>query len=119
MDFKNGTDGWEASSFSPSPSNPWLITQQALPTARELILTERRYLSSLFRLLRPDSTLTPVPKMMISYVRDLVDISERLLKGMEREPSVRGVAEKFAEVGGVDEAESAFVGWCGAVGGWF
>ena len=111
--------GMDGHSFPFSQSNPWPITQRALLTTRELILTERRYLSSLLLLLRPDSTLTPVPRMMISYVKELVGISERLLEGMEKEPSVRGVCEVFVEVGGVDEAESAFVKWCGVVGDWF
>ena len=112
-------------SFSPPSPNPtWLITQRVLLTTRELILTERHYLSSLLLLLCPDSTLTPVPEMMLSYVKELVGVSERLLKGMEREPSVRGVAEVFVQVGCVDGdeskgAESAFVDWCGVVGGWF
>ena len=60
--------------------------------------------------------------MMISRAKELVDVSRRLLTGMEGEPSARGVAEVFVEVGGglnVNGAESAFVGWCGAVGGWF
>ena len=107
---------------SPSnPSNPWLLTQRALLTTRELILTERHYLSSLLLLLCPDSTLTPVPEMMVSHAKELVEVSKRLLKGMEGEPSARGVAEVFVEVGGlsVDGAESAFVEWCSAVGGWF
>ena len=34
-------------------------------------------------------------------MKELVSISERLLEGMEKEPSVRGVAEAFVEVGGV------------------
>lgn len=118
---------------SPSNSSPtWLTTQRALLTTRELILTERHYLSSLLLLLCPDSTLTPVPEMMVSCVKELVGVSERLLKGMEKEPSVRGVAEVFVEIGedvvgeggqvdgdGDKGAERAFVGWCGVVGGWF
>ncbi|KAF8808150.1 hypothetical protein BYT27DRAFT_6605086 [Phlegmacium glaucopus] len=125
-------DGQDTSLF-PSPSSnsspTWLTTQQALLTTRELILTERHYLSSLLLLLCPNTTLTPVPEMMVSYVKELVGVSERLLKGMEREPSVRGVAEVFVEVGGgvgvggqVDGdkgAEGAFVDWCCVVGGWF
>ena len=112
------------SSSPPSPNPTWLITQRVLLATRELILTERHYLSSLLLLLSPDSTLTPVPEMMISYVKELVGVSEKLLEGMEREPSVRGVAEVFVQVGcvGGDEskgAESAFVDWCGVVGGWF
>lgn len=121
-------DGHDTSFFS-SPSSShrspsWLKTQRALMTTRELILTERHYLSSLLLLLCSDSTLTPVPEMMVPYVKELVGVSERLLKGMEGEPSVRGVSEVFVEVGGgvVDGdkgAESAFVGWCRVVGGWF
>lgn len=123
-----GVHDFPSSSPPPSPSNPsdpWLITQRALLTTRELILTERHYLSSLLLLLCPDSTLTPVPEMMVSQAKELIDVSKRLLKGMEEEPSVRGVAEVFVEVGGglgvesMDGAESAFVGWCGMVGGWF
>ena len=59
--------------------------------------------------------------MMVTHAKELIDISKRLLKGMEEEPSARGVAEVFLEVGGgfEDGAESAFVRWCGAVGGWF
>jgi hypothetical protein len=121
---KDGDD-FPSSSPHPSPSNPsnpWHITQRALLTTRELILTERHYLSSLLLLLCPDSTLTPVPEMMVLHAKELIDVSKRLLKGMEGEPSARGVAEVFVEVGeGLceDGAESAFVGWCGAVGGWF
>ena len=121
---KDGHD-FLSSSPPPSPSNPsdpWLITQRALLTTRELILTERHYLSSLLLLLCSDSTLTPVPEMMVSHAKELIDVSKRLLKGMEGEPSARGVAEVFVEVGGglgVNGAEDAFVGWCSAVGGWF
>ena len=126
---KDGDD-FPSSSPPPSPSNPsnpWHITQRALLTTRELILTERHYLSSLLLLLCPDSTLTPVPEMMVTHAKELIDVSKRLLKGMEGEPSARGVAEIFVEVGAglgedglcEDGAESAFVGWCSAVGGWF
>ena len=60
--------------------------------------------------------------MMVSQAKALIDVSKKLLKGMEGEPSARGVAEVFVEVGGglcVDGANNAFVEWCGAVGGWF
>ena len=62
--------------------------------------------------------------MMVSHAKELIDVSKKLLKGMEGEPSARGVAEVFVEVGGGlgvngAGAENAFVGWCGAVGGWF
>jgi hypothetical protein len=119
---KDGQD-LTSSSTPPLPSNPcnpWLTTQRALLTTRELILTERHYLASLLLLLTPDSTLTPVPEMMLSHAKQLIDVSKRLLEGMEKEPSARGVAEVFVAVGGLSvDVESAFVGWCGAVGGWF
>ncbi|KAF9535588.1 hypothetical protein CPB83DRAFT_21111 [Crepidotus variabilis] len=99
-----------------SSSTSWLMAQRALLTCRELILTERHYLSLLSALVRQE-TSTPPPPLMVHYAAELVAAADAVLKGMEREPSARGVARAFLER--ENELEGAYTRWCGVVGGWF
>ncbi|KAF8910183.1 hypothetical protein CPB84DRAFT_1764839 [Gymnopilus junonius] len=101
---------------STAPSPTWLAAQRALLICRELILTERHYLSLLLSLLS-QHTATPPPPLMLRYVEELVRASAGVLAGMEKEPSVGGVARAFLEK--EEEVMLAYVGWCGVVGGWF
>ncbi|KDR85784.1 hypothetical protein GALMADRAFT_386901 [Galerina marginata CBS 339.88] len=98
------------------PSSSWLAAQRALLTCRELILTERHYLSLLLSLVA-QHTATPPPPLMLHYAEELVRASAAVLAGMEKEPSVGGVARAFLER--EEEVGSAYIGWCGAVGAWF
>ncbi|KAJ6609349.1 hypothetical protein B0H10DRAFT_480238 [Mycena sp. CBHHK59/15] len=54
---------------------------------------------------------------MLTYLPALVQASEDLLVRMESNPSAQGVAEAFLL--GESRLESAFVAWCGVVGGFF
>ncbi|TFK30939.1 hypothetical protein FA15DRAFT_663012 [Coprinopsis marcescibilis] len=94
----------------------WHTTRHALLTCRELVRTERHYTSSLISLLAGDTT-TPPPSLMQHYVAVLLNASQLFLEKMENNPTPTGVAKAF--VGLEKELETAYVGWCGVVGGWF
>ena len=100
-----------------SSSSSWLKAQRALLTCRELILTERHYHSLLSALVTQGTTATSPPALMKHYAAELVRASVGVLRGMEREPSARGVARAFLDR--EEEVEGAYVRWCGVVGGWF
>ncbi|KAF8900787.1 hypothetical protein CPB85DRAFT_1324908 [Mucidula mucida] len=78
--------------------------------------TERHYLLGL-RTLASSETLTTPPPLMLTYLPALVEVSETLMTGMERNPSAQGVANAFLSV--ADQLEAAFISWCGVVGGFF
>ena len=99
-----------------TPSHAWLAAQRALLTCRELILTERHYLAQLSNLVQ-QHTATPPPALMSDCANEVLQACERVLKGMEKNPSARGVATAFLE--GEAEVQGAYVKWCGVVGDWF
>lgn len=99
-----------------TPSHAWLAAQRALLTCRELILTERHYLAQLSDLVQ-QHTATPPPALMSDCANEVLQACERVLKGMEKNPSARGVATAFLE--GEAEVQGAYVKWCGVVGDWF
>ncbi|KAF8641130.1 hypothetical protein AX17_000772 [Amanita inopinata Kibby_2008] len=101
---------------SRNPTTAWQIARQALLTCRELIRTERHYLSSL-NILTASETATIPPPLMIHYATQLFSVSERLLARMEEDPSAWGVAASFLSL--EESVEGAFVGWCGVVASWF
>lgn len=105
----------------PSLSDPglsavWQSARRALLICRELVRTERHYLLGL-RTLAACETQTSPPPLMLTYLPALVDVSERLMVLMEKNPSAQGVSAAFLSV--EDELEAAFVSWCGVVGGFF
>ena len=101
---------------SPKLATAWHTARQALLTCRELVRTERHYLSSLTVLIASETVTLP-PPLMIHYASQLAAVSQRFLTRLEADPSALGVAAAFL---GIEEAvESAFVGWCGVVGTWF
>lgn len=99
-----------------TPSHAWLAAQRALLTCRELILTERHYIAQLSALVQ-QHTVTPPPPLMCDCAKELLAACGRVLRGMEKDPSARGVARAFLE--GEEEVQGAYVRWCGVVGGWF
>lgn len=101
---------------SPKSASAWQVARQALLTCRELVRTERHYLSSLNILISSDTAPLP-PPLMVHYASQLASVSERYLARMEADPSAFGVAEAFLAL--EEAVEGAFVGWCGVVGGWF
>lgn len=105
----------------PSLSDPssvltWQTARRALLICRELVRTERHYLSALYKLCAKE-TRTPPPALMLAYLPALVQASEALLARMEQDPSARGVALAFVD--SAEVLEAAYVGWCGVVGGFF
>ncbi|KAJ7361474.1 hypothetical protein DFH08DRAFT_684952 [Mycena albidolilacea] len=101
----------------PSPSTVrWQSARRALLTCRELVRTERHYLTSL-HLLLDGGTRTPPPPLMRAYAGALAKESAGLLRRMEEDPSAWGVAAAF--LGAEEGVETALVAWCGVVGGWF
>ena len=101
---------------SSAPSHSWLVAQRILFICRELILTERHYLTLLSALVHGETT-SPPPTLMLQYAEELVQVSEGFLKGMEKEPSAGGVAMAFLVK--EEEMEEIYVKWCGVVGDWF
>jgi hypothetical protein len=99
-----------------TPSQAWIAAQRALLTCRELILTERHYVAQLSALVE-ERTATPPPPQMCYYAKELLWTCECVLKGMEKDPSTRGVARAFLER--EEEVQVAYIRWCGVVGGWF
>jgi hypothetical protein len=99
-----------------TPSASWHAARRALLTCRELVRTERHYLSSLQSLLASETVTVP-PALMLRYVEGLACVSQSFLQCMEEDPSACGVAAAFLAV--EHGLECAFVGWCGVVGGWF
>ncbi|KAL0951647.1 hypothetical protein HGRIS_008327 [Hohenbuehelia grisea] len=123
----------------PSPSPTWLSARRALLIVRELVRTERSYLHSLRALLLGHVSGIEPPRLMLAYAAELARVSEALLGRMEGDLCVKGVANAFIDMCGPDvnldpEAvkhqglagrpvegglETAFIAWCGVVGGWF
>ena len=101
---------------SPKFAAAWHTARQALLTCRELVRTERHYLSSL-AVLTASETATLPPPLMIHYASQLAAVSQRFLTHLEADPSALGVAAAF--LGLEEPLEGAFVGWCGVVGIWF
>ncbi|KAJ6621134.1 hypothetical protein B0H10DRAFT_1016633 [Mycena sp. CBHHK59/15] len=94
----------------------WQSARRALLTCRELVRTERHYLSALRGLLA-GATLTAPPPLMLRYAGELTRESAGLLRRMEDDPSAWGIAAAF--LGAEEGIDHAFVAWCGVVGGWF
>ncbi|KAJ7150402.1 hypothetical protein C8R46DRAFT_1043759 [Mycena filopes] len=100
----------------PLLSATWRTARKALLICRELIRTERNYLSSLLALVS-NGTSTPPPPLMLTYLPALVQTSEDLLLKMEANPSAQGVAQAFIDSG--SRLETAFVAWCGVSASFF
>ncbi|KAF8167542.1 hypothetical protein B0H34DRAFT_682266 [Crassisporium funariophilum] len=98
------------------PECSWNAARQAFLVCRELVRTERRYLSSLKTLIT-NGTNTPPPSLMLSYLPGLITASDELLQLMEENPSVQGVSEAFLSCQG--NLHEAFVNWCEVVGQFF
>ncbi|KAG2022908.1 hypothetical protein CC2G_000625 [Coprinopsis cinerea AmutBmut pab1-1] len=106
------------SDIQPSTSSisSWRVTRHALLTCRELVRTERHYLSSLISLLSGHTT-SPPPPLMLHYTAVLVNTTRMFLERLERNPTPNGVAKAFVAL--EPEMDAAYVGWCGVVGSWF
>ncbi|KDR85546.1 hypothetical protein GALMADRAFT_218642 [Galerina marginata CBS 339.88] len=99
-----------------SINSSWSAARQALLLCRELVRTERRYLTSL-RALITNGTSTPPPPSMLSYLPGLITASDALLNLMEQNPSVQGVSHAFMTC--KDKLSASFLSWCGVVGQFF
>jgi len=94
----------------------WNTARQALLICREMLRTERRYLSSL-RTLAKGGTATFPPLTMFYYLPPLILASEEFLQSTTKNPSVRGVSEAFLAI--KEKLDEAFVSWCNVVGTFF
>ncbi|KAF7303128.1 hypothetical protein MKEN_01276400 [Mycena kentingensis (nom. inval.)] len=106
----------------PSQSDPllsatWQSARRALLICRELIRTERNYLSHLLALVSGETRGPPAPPLILQHVPALLQASEELLTRMENNPSALGVAEAFLE--GECRLEGAFIDWCADVAKFF
>ncbi|KAJ7193348.1 hypothetical protein GGX14DRAFT_379115 [Mycena pura] len=98
------------------PTASWQSARRALLTCRELVRTERHYLTALQRLIAGDTRAAP-PPLMQTYAAALARESAAMLRRMEHDPSAWGVS--VALLGAEDALDAAFVAWCGIVGEWF
>jgi hypothetical protein len=101
---------------NPPLDSSWTSARQALLLCRELIRTERRYISSLKTLIT-NGTSTPPPPEMLPYLPGLITASEAFLGLMEQNPSVQGVSEALLALSG--NLNDSFVSWCRVVGRFF
>ena len=101
---------------NPPLDSSWTSARQALLLCRELIRTERRYISSLKTLIT-NGTSSPPPPEMLPYLPGLITTSEAFLGLMEQNPSVQGVSEAFLALSG--NLNDSFVSWCRVVGQFF
>ncbi|KAL1674523.1 hypothetical protein EV122DRAFT_220432 [Schizophyllum commune] len=113
----------------------------------ELLVTEKHYVSMLRLLLVPGSTQTPAPPLMRTYVQELVNVCDGLVRSIEGRQDLpdgqhrtsseseggarrRGGEHKRPEppnpavacqalITHREDVEGAYVRWCGVVGGWF
>jgi len=110
---------------SPSSDSDWTTARRALLCCRDIIRTERSYLSMLHQLSElayPSSSLTTFTSplssrtrtLIYTYLPDLIGASEAFLARLEDDPSAWGVSA--ALIGCEEEMEGAFVRWCGVVG---
>ncbi|TCD64313.1 hypothetical protein EIP91_004260 [Steccherinum ochraceum] len=109
---------------SPSSDTDWTTARRALLCCRDVIRTERSYLTHLHQLTEiayPSSSsafaslVSSRTRMIIyTYLPDLIRASEAFLARLEDDPSAWGVSA--ALIGCEEEIESAFVRWCGVVG---
>lgn len=109
---------------SPSSDTDWTTARRALLCCRDIIRTERSYLSLLHQLtelMYPSSVTTVTTTLshrtrtlIYTYLPDLIHASEALLARLEDDPSAWGVSA--ALIGCEEEIESAFIRWCGVVG---
>lgn len=97
-------------------TSTWSLARRALLISRELVRTERHYLSSLHTLLSGETISAP-PPLMLSYLPALIRVSEEFLARIEQNASVQGVADAFLHCGAC--METAFASWCGVVGTFF
>jgi len=101
---------------NPPLDSSWTSARQALLLCRELIRTERRYISSLKTLIT-NGTSSPPPPEMLPYLPGLITASEAFLGLMEQNPSVQGVSEALLALSG--NLNDSFVSWCRVVGHFF
>ena len=108
----------EQDEFGPDElsDSSWNTARQALLICREMLRTERRYLSSL-RTLAKGGTATFPPLTMFYYLPHLIMASEEFVQSMTKNPSVRGVSEGFLAI--KEKLDEAFVDWCNVVGTFF
>lgn len=97
-------------------------TLLALLTTRDLLRTERHYLSQLHNLMQTTHATGqwpayPSPSIMRDHLLTLVSASQSLLHAMEADPTVTGVASVFIQL--EDQVVHALSTWCSVVGGWF
>ena len=104
-------------SLSDAPLNSkWQTARRALLICRELVRTERHYLSCL-HMLRSEETLTAPSPLMMTYLPALIQSSEAFVTRLEQNPSAKGVADAFVTV--QVAMEQALVSWCEVVGSFF
>ena len=97
-------------------THQWHTARRLLLTCRELLRTERHYLVSLQALLSSQTHGSP-PPLMLTYVDQLVKLSQSYLASMLSDPSSSGVATAFLHV--EQPMDNVFVRWCSVVGLWF
>ncbi|KIY73338.1 hypothetical protein CYLTODRAFT_239008 [Cylindrobasidium torrendii FP15055 ss-10] len=93
----------------------WTSARSALLVCRELVRTERSYLTGLRDVQARLAASTS--DYIVAHLSALIQASERLLSQVEQNPSAKGVAQAFLDA--EQDIEAAFVGWCSVVGQFF
>ncbi|OJA10316.1 hypothetical protein AZE42_05182 [Rhizopogon vesiculosus] len=109
-------DDAELDSVDSDDTAVWHTARKALFCIREIIRTERKYQEALKTLLA-GQTANPPPPLMLSYLPDLIRVSEALLKAFLDDPSAWGVSTAFMAC--EDNIEAAMVSWSSVAGNFF
>ncbi|OAX40873.1 hypothetical protein K503DRAFT_798430 [Rhizopogon vinicolor AM-OR11-026] len=109
-------DDTELDSVDSDDAAVWHTARKALFCIREIIRTERKYQEALKALLA-GQTANPPPPLMLSYLPDLIRVSEALLKAFLDDPSAWGVSTAFMAC--EDNIEAAMVSWSSVAGNFF
>ncbi|KAG2370145.1 hypothetical protein BDR07DRAFT_1456124 [Suillus spraguei] len=94
----------------------WSTARKALFCIREIVGTEKKYQAALKMLLTGQTANQP-PPLLLTYLPDLIRVSETLLKAFLDDPSAWGVSIAFMAC--EDDIEAAMVSWCSVVGNFF
>lgn len=94
----------------------WSTARKALFCIREIVGTEKKYQGALKMLLTGQTANQP-PPLLLTYLPDLIRVSETLLKAFLDDPSAWGVSTAFMAC--EDDIEAAMVSWCSVVGSFF
>ncbi|KAG8811368.1 hypothetical protein FRC17_002504 [Serendipita sp. 399] len=96
------------------PEESWTHARKVLLSSREVILTERSYLTQLTRFLGDASNDSNVPPLLMQHLPHLISASQSFVSRLTEDPSAWGVSAAFVTVEPI--LEQVFVDYCRVVG---